>query len=206
MSNVVRPRTRDALVTAAREVLASDGPTVPVSTITARAGVAVGSFYNHFDSKDVLFQEAARGAMTDFEAYLITRTMHLEDPVEVLCTRIRLYCRMPDTHPQVAQILTKAAPYLLAYPTGYSPHAVRDVQAAVDAGRMNCDDIPLRLVMVIGGAMRLISLQLRNPDIDESELDAFAAIALEIFGVPRNEAWEIATRPLQDVVVRGSQT
>jgi AcrR family transcriptional regulator len=50
-------RTRDALLRGAREVFVRDGfVDAKITAITAAAGVAAGSFYTHFDSKDAIFE------------------------------------------------------------------------------------------------------------------------------------------------------
>lgn len=205
MTETIRPSTREALVAGAQDALAESGTTVSVLAIAKRAGVGVGSFYNHFPSKEALFREAAQGALADFEADLQARTAHLDDPVELLCTRIRLYCRMSDTHEQIAWILVHSAPELLAHPTGYSDQAARDVQAAVDAGRMTCDDIPLRLMTVTAGAERLISQRLLDPSIPETRADDFAAAALEFLGLPRAEARALVAVPLADLLATSAR-
>jgi AcrR family transcriptional regulator len=53
-------RTRDALVTAAREVFETHGfLDARVADIADAAGVAHGSFYTYFDSKEAIFREVA---------------------------------------------------------------------------------------------------------------------------------------------------
>jgi AcrR family transcriptional regulator len=53
-------RTRARLVQAAKEIFAEHGlPDARIVDITERAGVAYGSFYNYFDSKEELFREIA---------------------------------------------------------------------------------------------------------------------------------------------------
>ena len=50
-------RTREALLRGAREVFERDGfVDTKITAITAAAGVAAGSFYTHFDSKDAIFE------------------------------------------------------------------------------------------------------------------------------------------------------
>ncbi|SEH02805.1 regulatory protein, tetR family [Nonomuraea solani] len=54
-------RNRDALVTAAREVLAERGIDAPLEAVAKRAGVAIGTLYRHFpergDLVDALLEE-----------------------------------------------------------------------------------------------------------------------------------------------------
>ncbi|WP_222110077.1 TetR/AcrR family transcriptional regulator [Streptomyces cupreus] len=53
-----KARTRSALVCAAQRLLAEGRTDVPIQEITEFADIGVGSFYNHFDSKDELFRVA----------------------------------------------------------------------------------------------------------------------------------------------------
>ena len=52
--------TRQRLLTAARDVFEERGfPDTRITHITDAAGVAYGSFYTHFASKEAIFQEVA---------------------------------------------------------------------------------------------------------------------------------------------------
>ncbi|WP_087095774.1 TetR/AcrR family transcriptional regulator [Nocardiopsis sp. JB363] len=55
-------RKRGVLVQAAREVFEEQGfEDTRIAQITGRAGVAYGSFYTYFDSKETVFHEVAKG-------------------------------------------------------------------------------------------------------------------------------------------------
>lgn len=57
-----RERTRSALLDAAVEVVAEKGvEAAKISDITTAAGLANGTFYNHFNDKDEILREAAYG-------------------------------------------------------------------------------------------------------------------------------------------------
>ncbi|MBV8180916.1 MAG: TetR/AcrR family transcriptional regulator, partial [Mycobacterium sp.] len=53
-----KQRTRAALIKAAQDFIAGGRLNVPVQDISQAADVGVGSFYNHFDSKEQLFRIA----------------------------------------------------------------------------------------------------------------------------------------------------
>ena len=53
-----KERTRAALIGAAQRLIAEGRVNVPVLEITQAADVGMGSFYNHFDSKEQLFEAA----------------------------------------------------------------------------------------------------------------------------------------------------
>ena len=66
-----KQRTRAALIRAAQSFIAAGKVNVPVLEITQTADVGMGSFYNHFESKEQLFDAAvanvldAHGALLD---------------------------------------------------------------------------------------------------------------------------------------------
>ena len=53
-----KQRTRAALIKAAQAFIAAGKLNVPVLEITQAADVGMGSFYNHFESKEELFDAA----------------------------------------------------------------------------------------------------------------------------------------------------
>ena len=53
-----KERTRNALLGAARQFLSEGRTNVSIQEITDAADVGFGSFYNHFESKDALFEAA----------------------------------------------------------------------------------------------------------------------------------------------------
>jgi AcrR family transcriptional regulator len=61
-------RTRARLLTAAREVFSQVGfSDVRVTDITTRAGVASGTFYTYFDSKEAVFREVAGQVLAEMQ-------------------------------------------------------------------------------------------------------------------------------------------
>lgn len=192
-----RPSTRDALLAAAEDLLSAGQVHVSISAITAAAGVGVGSFYNYFESKESLFALAAQQAFADFEADMMGQTSHITDPAERLCTRVRIFCRISETHPRLARIIVNAAPLSLVSRTGYSPAFEADVHQAVEAGELDGTDVPLKLLAIAAGAERLVSQSVVFPPLDAARVDDFAGVALHILGMDREKAHRLANRPLQ---------
>jgi AcrR family transcriptional regulator len=59
-------RTRDALVAAARDVFERDGFGARITDISEAAGVAHGTFYTYFDSKESIFLAVSRDLLEEF--------------------------------------------------------------------------------------------------------------------------------------------
>jgi AcrR family transcriptional regulator len=53
-----KARTRAALIRAAQTLIAEGRTNVPILEITQAADVGMGSFYNHFETKEQLFEAA----------------------------------------------------------------------------------------------------------------------------------------------------
>ena len=67
---------------------------MPVLEITQAADVGMGSFYNHFDGKEQLFEAAVTAALDDFGAVLDSYTAAVTDPAEAFATSFRLSGRL----------------------------------------------------------------------------------------------------------------
>jgi AcrR family transcriptional regulator len=169
----------------------------PVLEITQSADVGMGSFYNHFDSKEHLFDAAITEVLDAHGALLDQLTSSIEDPAETFACRYRLTGRLFRRRPQESQILLANGLTLLASEIGLAPRALRDIKEAMRAGRFTVDDAELALA-VAGGALLGLGNLLRNqPDRDDAEAaDTVTEDLLRLFGLPADEAREICLRPL----------
>ncbi|MUL49672.1 TetR/AcrR family transcriptional regulator [Mycobacterium sp. CBMA293] len=192
-----KQQTRAALINAAQALIAEGRTNVPVIDITQAADVGIGSFYNHFDSKEQLFAAAVEDVLDKHGAVLDHLTAAIEDPAETFACSFRLTGRLFRRRPQESQILLSNAAGILTSDRGLAPRALRDIKAAVAAGRFHVHD-PDLAVAVAGGALLGLGTLLRNePERDDAESsDIVTADVLCLFGMSRREATRICTRPL----------
>src|SRR6201993_3626160 len=85
-----KQRTRTALIRAAQSFVAAGKLNVPVLEITQAADVGMGSFYNHFDSKEELFEAAVNEVLDEIGAILDKLTGEGEDQAETFARSFRL--------------------------------------------------------------------------------------------------------------------
>ena len=193
-----KQRTRVALIKAAQRFIAAGKPNVPVLDITQAADVGMGSFYNHFDSKEQLFQ----AAVTDvFDAYgaVLDSLPEVEDPAETFARSFRLAGRF-WLRPQECRVLLNVGMGPILSDRGLAPRALRDIIAANRAGRFHVADPQLALAMAAGTLLALGQLLQDQPERDDAQAsDQMAEDLLSIFGVPAAEAREICSRPLPDI-------
>ncbi|MFD9124668.1 TetR/AcrR family transcriptional regulator [Kitasatospora sp. NPDC059571] len=190
--------TRAALIAAAQGFLAEQGRAdVSIQEITEAADVGFGSFYNHFTSKDELFDAAVALTLEQHGELLESVAGDLKDPAEIFAASIRLTGRLQRTHPQIARILVRTGMPYLTSDRGLAPRAMRDLRAAADDGRLDIDDPRTSVAMVGGALLGVLHLLETRPDLDAEHVsDQLAFRLLRMFGMTRAEARAIATRPL----------
>ncbi len=192
-------RTRAALVRAAQRLIAEGKVNVPVLEITQAADVGMGSFYNHFDSKEQLFEAAVADVLDAYGSMLDRLTESIEDPAETFATSFRLTGRLFRRRPQESRILLANGLELLSSEHGLAPRALRDIRAGVAAGRFHVDDPELALAMAVGALLGLGNLLRDDPDRDGARAaDVVTENVLRLFGLDVAEAHAICQRPLPD--------
>jgi len=195
-----KARTRAALVRAAQALIAEGKTAASVLEITQAADVGLGSFYNHFETKEQLYQAAVEDALDVHGALLDELTTDLDDPAQVFAQSFRLTGRLHRKHPELSKVLLHYGLELSASESGLAPRARRDIEAAVRAGRFTVGDTELAMITVAGAALGLGHLLHRQPERDDAETtDRVAEDLLRMLGLSAAEAHEVCGRPLPDL-------
>jgi AcrR family transcriptional regulator len=193
-------RTRAALIRAGQAFIAAGKLNVPVLEITQAADVGMGSFYNHFESKEELFQAAVNEALDELGAVLDRLTAENEDPAETFARSFRLVGRLFRARPETSKVLLNTGLKLISADRGLAPRALRDIEAGAHSGRFDVDDPVLALAAAGGALMGLGQLLHDQPDRDDGmAADRVTRDVLVMFGVPAEEAAEICRRSLPDL-------
>ena len=195
-----KQRTRAALIRAAQAFIAAGKLSVPVLEITQAADVGMGSFYNHFDSKEALFDAAVDEVLDAHGALVDHLTSAIDDAAEVFACSFRLTGRLFRRRPQESRIVLANGMTMLSSEHGLAPRALRDIEAATRAGRFQVDDPELALAVAGGALLGLGNLLLNQPERDDSQAaDGLTENMLHLFGMPADEAQEICRRPVPDL-------
>ncbi|CCK32585.1 TetR family transcriptional regulator [Streptomyces davaonensis JCM 4913] len=195
-----KARTRSALVHAAQRVLAEGRTEVPIQEITELADIGVGSFYNHFDSKDELFRVAVEEALEWWGTLMDRLTADLDDPAVAYAQSFRMTGRLHRRHPELSRLLLRQGLELVRYDRGLAPRALHDIRAAVDAGRFEVEDVDLALAVTAGAVLSLGALLHEQPERDAAaSADLVARGLLRQFGIPPEEAERICSLELPDL-------
>ena len=195
-----KQRTRAALIRAAQGFIASGKLNVPVLEITQAADVGMGSFYNHFESKEELFDAAVADVLDTHGALLDQLTESIEDPAETFACSFRLTGRLFRRRPQESRILLANGLNLIWSERGLGPRALRDIELATAAGRFSVDDAKLALAVAAGALLGLGKLLQEEAERDDAAAaDRVTEDVLRLFGLPDDEARMICQRPLPDI-------
>jgi AcrR family transcriptional regulator len=200
-----KARTRAALIRAAQTFIAQGRTHVPILEITQAADVGLGSFYNHFQTKEQLFDAAVEAVMDGYGALLDVVTAELEDPAEVFACSFRLTGRLNRREPELSRVLLNNVLRLLSAHDGLAPRARRDIAAAVDAGRFDVEDLDVAVTIAAGALLALGQLLHDQPQRDvEETTDRVTEDLLRMLGLPQKQARRICSLPLPDIdAVRG---
>lgn len=195
-----KQRTRAALIKAAQSFIAAGKLNVPVQDISHAADVGVGSFYNHFDTKEQLFQEAVNEVLDAQGALLDALTESLEDPAEKFACRYRLAGRLFRRRPEEGRVVLAYGLPLITSDRGLGPRGRRDVAAAAAAGRFQVADPELAMAVAGGALMGLGQLLQDQPERHDAQgVDQVTESVLRLFGLSAEEAHRLCQMPLPDL-------
>jgi AcrR family transcriptional regulator len=103
-------RTKEALVRAAARIFERDGfVDARIADIAAEAGVATGSFYTYFDSKDAIFREVADKLIDELYRQSHVGDVAGSDPVARIAAANRLYVESFARHASLYSVVVQVA-------------------------------------------------------------------------------------------------
>jgi AcrR family transcriptional regulator len=193
-----KARTRQALIDAAVRLIAEGrGDRASIQEITEEADIGFGSFYNHFDSKEQLFETASTEVLERWGRMIDRACAGITDPAAVFSLSLRLSALLGWTHPEVGRFITGAGLDLLDAPGGLAPRALRDIEAGQAAGQFTVPHAEIALSAVAGGLIGLLQLHQGDPDrVPVSSVDELAEACLRLLGLPAAKARRLAGLPL----------
>jgi AcrR family transcriptional regulator len=191
-----RAQTRQQLTDAASVLIAAKGVAgLRISEITERADVALGSFYNHFESKEELVKAVVSETIGARTQAIVAEMASLEDPADVVSFACRRVVRIACEEPELAWLFVNLDRADALFETMVMPPALQTLERGLASGRFDVTETHIALTGIVGSAlavMRAILDGRYGPDVDA----VFAEGVLRSLGLDRGEAREVATRVL----------
>ena len=192
-------RTRRLLLDAGRELVAANGVSgLRVQDVTERADIALGSFYNYFDSKDALLEAVISETLSAMAAATVADVDETTDPADAVAMANLRVVGLARSEPDLARLIVNIAHSESMFGDAVHPHARLAVERGIAGGRFIVADVEVLLTAVIGGAFALIRETLDGRHGPQAEV-AFARHVLASLGLRPEEALEVVTRAGQAI-------
>jgi len=194
-----KAKTRASLLGAARTLFAKQGfEHTAIVEITDTADLGVGSFYNHFESKEDLLAALLGQVMSEQLTALDSRRIGVEDPAEAVAIAHRHWVGLTSEGPEWAWLVVRLETSFEAVVATQGESARTDLEQGIASGRFEVASPELALQA--SGAALISSMRMILTGSEILHADCIHAEGvLRMFGVPAGEAGEIARRPLPDV-------
>jgi AcrR family transcriptional regulator len=163
MTTAAAGGTRERLLEAAREVIEQDGySAASVLQVAERAGVAAGTLYRHFESKEDLFVEVFRAVCAREEQAMLAAGAALQadgpcTAIERLEEVLATFARRALRNPRLAWALLaepvdpRVDAERLAYRTRYTAYVADALRRAIAQGEIPKLDADFTAAAVVGG-------------------------------------------------------
>jgi AcrR family transcriptional regulator len=168
------------------------------AAITEEADVGFGSFYNHFDSKDAIVVAVVEETATALAEAIAVATASLDDAAEVVAVAHRTLVQRAADDPDLGWLLVRLEVSHELVMAALAPFAARDFKRGVRSGRFQVQDANVALIGA-GGALLAVIRAVLQGRAKPKVASQHAAGVLRMFGVPADEAAEVAARPLPAV-------
>ncbi len=148
-------KTLRALLDAARAEFGERGfHEASISGITRRAGMALGSFYTYFDSKDALFRALVRDMSDQVREHVAPRLKSAPDQIAAEQQGLQAFIEFVRTHKEIYRIIDEAE---FVDPDSFRAHyqttadrIAQRLAAAVERGELRAIDAELHAWAIMG--------------------------------------------------------
>lgn len=190
-----RERTRGKLTDATRELIAEKGVAgLRIQEITERADVALGSFYNHFESKEDIVEAVIADSLQSMTETLAAEPV--EDAAELVSIAVRRFVGLAYSDPEFASVIVHLNHAVALFSTAIFPAASTAVQRGIAEGRFDVPDLDVAVTGILGGALSVMRA-IVDGQLGKNAEKKYAEASLRSLGVPPSEAAEVVRRPLK---------
>ncbi|HKR90218.1 MAG TPA: TetR/AcrR family transcriptional regulator [Phenylobacterium sp.] len=193
------------MIDATAELIAGGGADdATIMEITATAGLATGTFYNHFKDRAEIIAETAINIMEQISASINSAGLAEEDIVVRLAAGTRRFLDITYDHPTWAWAVLRAIDYLPSLRPRVYQYIGSTVRIGHEIGEFSDeDDFTLHIIssMLFAAARSRLSGQ-SGPETGAR----VAEMQLRVLGVDPARAHEAANRPVADVELAWNAT
>lgn len=208
-------KTRQKLLDAALHLMAENGMEgVSINQITEAADVGFGSFYNHFPSKDAIYETLQKEIFGQFGDAIDAQIALIEDPAEKISIGLRHTMLRAKQNPDWAKFLILEGFSVKALSSGMAVRLARDVALGMQSGRFRKNDPELQILSIgattLACMSRQINLSVANaksvswlavtPNDEKDFGERLVENTLISLGIADDEAYSLSRIPLPVVI------
>lgn len=198
-----RARTRRALIDGGLRLLAHRPiDAIAIDDIVQEAGVAKGSFYNHFEDKDALSRAIAGEIRNRIETAVGEANTGVEDPARRVARAVCVYIRHAITDRARASVLLRIHAHALHPSAPLNRGILQDVSDGLLAGRFTVPTTEAGVLFIMGVAQLALARAVDepNPAVTTMLGQQLCAMLLHGLGLPTGEADAIAAQAALSVI------
>jgi AcrR family transcriptional regulator len=193
-----RARTHERIVAAALGVFAEKGPDAPViEDFIHAAGVARGTFYNHFTSTAELLVATSRWLEDDLIRSIQAEIRGLEDPVARLITGLRMWLRKSQQDPAWCAFVVRSR----TRGRLVERQLTADLRAGLRARALSAPSVEVARDLVVGAALEAMSRILRGR-VPRTYADDVVRVVLRGLGLDERSIAQGMSLPVPEVAAR----
>lgn len=190
-----RAQTRAQIVTAALEVFAEKGPDAPViDDFIQAAGVARGTFYNHFAGTEELLDAASKMLEDNVMRWTLAAIGKIDDPALRFATGVRLWLRWSQADKVGCGFVVRSrfrGPLV-------ERQLAADLKDGLDAGKFRFASVQVARDLSIGTILEAMR-RLMTSRVSKTYTDDVARMILQGVGVDKRTADRLMTAPLPPI-------
>jgi len=197
-------RIREALVKACGDLLFEypvDG--ITINEIVQRAGVAKGSFYNHFADKETLAAVVSSEILAMVEERVRRSNENVTDPAYRIVRGMCTHMQLAVLDPRRATIMLRGHDWVTAGDHQLHKSVWVDVSEGIKSGRFapRCEDVGVLQVIGTGyfSMIRILEQALSVDDAIDLATRAFSLVLCG-FGLEEAEAVRIVSDSARDII------
>ena len=192
-------KTRYALVSSARElVYERRHDKISIQDITDRADVGLGTFYNYFDSKRMVFEAVLDEIREDFNQHLTELRKPLKDPATVLAVTMQ-YCLLQAQDNQEWRTFLSYSGLKGDYSLQQEEsQCLADIRRGAERGRFQVEDVSFTGSLIMG-MIRHVSAEISCGNLSRSAMQETTRHILRMLGIPDLAAKALTQAPLPPV-------
>ncbi len=189
-------RNRATIITAALEVLAQDGVHMTMDQVADASGMAMSTVYKHFKDKDELVATVLIEKFIEWEAWATEKCSELTDPLEQLVFPMRMFVRIPQTHPSQAKVLVSHFGFVASIIPMLKAQLTNHVKDLVKAKILTLSDPAAAANNVHAVLTFAVINQITNPKATANDADISIRTALSMLGITDAKAKKLTEAKL----------